>query len=128
MLSCLARSSSWARLPLRAARISSLAIQANNEWKSPTDLLKAVGRSSETKLEVENWKQLQNMTGLDMKKAGVGVKDRRYILWALEKSRQGESPSEFAHEPKPKKKVRGWGPRVQNGKVIKSRRRRMQRR
>jgi hypothetical protein len=31
----------------------------------------------------------------------------RYILWALEKFRQGEDPKEYAHAPKPKKTVRG---------------------
>ena len=62
-----------------------------------------------------------------MKEAGVGVKDRRYvrttsvnhllefksllnfsyILWSLEKFRQGHDPEDFAHPERPKKKIRG---------------------
>jgi len=57
-----------------------------------------------------------------MRQAGVGVKDRRYILWCLNKFRLGEDPSEFAHAERPKKKIRGWGPSVQFGKRIRSRR------
>ena len=33
---------------------------------------------------------------------------RRYILWCMEKYRQGFDIKDFAHEPKPKKKIRGW--------------------
>ena len=47
--------------------------------------------------------------------AGVPVKERKYILWALEKYRQGLEPSEFVRSVKKPKKVRGWGPRVQKG-------------
>ncbi|KAL9935971.1 hypothetical protein V8E36_005548 [Tilletia maclaganii] len=54
---------------------------------------------------------------------GVAVKDRRYILWALEKYRQGRDPVEFSIRAKPKKKIRGWGPRVQNGVRVRGRRR-----
>ena len=46
----------------------------------------------------------------------------RYILWCMEKFRNGLPVEEFAHELKPKKKIRGWGPAVQNGKRIRSRR------
>lgn len=49
--------------------------------------------------------------------------ERRYFLWALEKYRQGYAPTDFAHDIKPKKKVRGWGPRVQNGIRVRGRRR-----
>lgn len=47
----------------------------------------------------------------------------RYLLWALEKFRQGLDPKDYAIEPKPKKKVRGWGPRVQNGIRVSGRKR-----
>lgn len=40
---------------------------------------------------------------------------RRYFLWCLERFRQGQHPSEVAYDVKPKKKIRGWGARVQNG-------------
>ncbi|KIM89022.1 hypothetical protein PILCRDRAFT_49613, partial [Piloderma croceum F 1598] len=85
---------------------------------SPTDFLKAIGRSSETKVHIGDWAEFWNVSGLTMKAKGVGVQDRRYILWCMEKYRQGFKIREFAHEPKPKKKVRGWGPSVQNGKYV----------
>jgi len=127
MFSALAsRATLLVRVSWAACSYTSLATP-RGAYKSPADLLKSFGRSAETKLQVEDWKQLQNVTGLELRKSGMAIKDRRYILWALEKVRQGEDPSEFAHEPKTKKKVRGWGPRVQNGKLIKSRRKRMRR-
>jgi hypothetical protein len=64
----------------------------------------------------------------------------RYILWAMEHYRQGDHHSDYAHEAKPKKKIRGCGfsplaqvgrsgrtlnshgPAVQFGKRIRSRR------
>ncbi|KNZ73045.1 hypothetical protein J132_01430 [Termitomyces sp. J132] len=51
-----------------------------------------------------------------------GILYRRYILWCMEKYRSGLPIESFAHEPRPKKTVRGWGPSVQNGKRIRSRR------
>ncbi|KAF8526159.1 hypothetical protein JB92DRAFT_1190612 [Gautieria morchelliformis] len=92
--------------------------------QSPTDLLASFGRSCETKLKVESWDELWKMGGAGMRRAGVGVKDRRYILWSLEKFRQGHDPADFAHPERPKKKIRGWGPSVQFGKRIRSRRHR----
>ncbi|KAF8158267.1 hypothetical protein B0H34DRAFT_448189 [Crassisporium funariophilum] len=90
--------------------------------KSPEDFLKAIGRSSETKFSPENWEDLWKSNGLKLRKAGISVRDRRYILWCMEKYRLGYPIEEFAHEPPPKKTVRGWGPKVQNGKRIRSRR------
>ncbi|KAH9997897.1 hypothetical protein BJV77DRAFT_778598, partial [Russula vinacea] len=60
--------------------------------------------------------------GISLKKAGLAVRDRRYILWAMERYRQRDDPSDYAHEAKPKKKIRGHGPAVQFGKRIRSRR------
>ncbi|KAF7365041.1 Protein FYV4, mitochondrial [Mycena venus] len=94
---------------------------------TPDAFLKAIGRSSDTKLSVESWEDLWNQDGTKLKSAGVGVRDRRYILWCMEKYRSGLSPEEFAYEPKPKKTIRGWGPSVQNGKRIRSRRDRTKR-
>ncbi|KAH9950603.1 IGR protein motif-domain-containing protein [Amylocystis lapponica] len=91
---------------------------------TPEDFLKAIGRSSDTKLTVEKWEDLWKFDGHQLRKAGLDVRDRRYIMWSMEKYRQGESPSDFAHEPPPKKTIRGWGPSVQNGKRIRSRRHR----
>lgn len=89
---------------------------------NPRDFLKAIGRSSETKVQTEKWEDFWKTTGIDLKKAGLGVRDRRYILWCMEKYRLGQKIQDFAHEAKKKKTVRGWGPAVQNGKRIRSRR------
>ncbi|KAF8967061.1 hypothetical protein BDZ97DRAFT_1804971 [Flammula alnicola] len=90
--------------------------------RTAEDFLKSIGRSSETKLTASSWEELWKMDGRAMKKAGLGVRDRRYILWCMEKFRLGFPVREFAHEPPPKKTIRGWGPKVQNGKRIRSRR------
>ncbi|KAH9891669.1 IGR protein motif-domain-containing protein [Cubamyces lactineus] len=92
--------------------------------QTPEDFLKAIGRSAETKLTPESWEQLWHTDGPQLKKAGLAVKDRRYILWSMEKYRQGEDPADFAHPAKPAKKIRGRGPAVQNGKRLRSRRQR----
>ncbi|KIP10206.1 hypothetical protein PHLGIDRAFT_66140, partial [Phlebiopsis gigantea 11061_1 CR5-6] len=89
---------------------------------TPEAFLKAIGRSAETKVTAETWEDMWKLDGRSMKEAGVAVKDRRYILWCMEKFRLGMDPKEFAHPPKPRKKIRGWGPAVQNGKRIRSRR------
>ena len=34
----------------------------------------------------------------------------RYILWSMQKYRLGQAPEEFAHPPKPKRKIRGYAP------------------
>ncbi|KAI0300288.1 hypothetical protein BC826DRAFT_669221 [Russula brevipes] len=89
---------------------------------TPESFLRAIGRSSETKLSVDGWEALWKTNSLALKKAGLAVRDRRYILWAMERYRQGDDPSDYAHEVKPKKKIRGHGPAVQFGKRIRSRR------
>lgn len=63
----------------------------------------------------EDWDAMFALNSEKLKGAGVPVKDRKYILWSLEKYRQGERPADFAHDVKKPKKVRGWGPRVQKG-------------
>ncbi|EKM51904.1 uncharacterized protein PHACADRAFT_165232 [Phanerochaete carnosa HHB-10118-sp] len=89
---------------------------------SPEAFLKAIGRSAESKITAETWADLWKLDGPRLKAAGVDVRDRRYLLWCMEKFRQGWDPKDFAHEPKPKKKIRGWGPVIQFGKRIRSRR------
>lgn len=90
--------------------------------------LSAIGRSTEKKVKVEEWTDLWKLNGQNLKEQGVAVRDRRcaleiieilpvriqfrapafrYILWAMERFRQGESPLQYAHEMKPKKKIRG---------------------
>jgi hypothetical protein len=124
---------------------------------TPGDFLKAIGRSSETKISFDTWDDLWKTNSQALKKAGLATRDRRYvafaetiglmsdsldryILWAMEHYRQGDYPSDYAHETKPKKKIRGCassllaqvsrsgrtlnshGPAVQFGKRIRSRR------
>jgi IGR protein motif-containing protein len=91
---------------------------------TPESFLKAIGRNSEAKISFDTWDNLWKTNGQALKKAGLTVRDRRYvaftqytglmsdslhryILWAMEHYRQGDHPSDYAHEPKPKKKIRG---------------------
>ncbi|KAG1855825.1 hypothetical protein C8R48DRAFT_719412 [Suillus tomentosus] len=89
---------------------------------TPQDFLKAIGRSSETKISIDSWDAFWRTSGWDMKNAGLSIQDRRYILWCMEKFRQNKPIEGFAHEERPKKKIRGRGPAVQFGKRIRSRR------
>ncbi|KAF5338944.1 hypothetical protein D9611_008731 [Ephemerocybe angulata] len=90
--------------------------------KTSEEFLKAIGRDSETKVTPNSWTEFWGYDGQALRKAGLAVRDRRYILWCMEKYRQGLSPEEFAHPPRAKKTIRGWGPKVQNGKRIRSKR------
>ncbi|KAJ3733357.1 IGR protein motif-domain-containing protein [Lentinula guzmanii] len=96
----------------------------NETITTPNDFLKSIGRSMETKMTSapESWDDFWRTSGLDLRKAGLSVRDRRYTLWCMSKFRRGIAVGEFAHEPKPQKTVRGWGPSVQNGKRIRSKR------
>lgn len=46
---------------------------------TPQDFLKAIGRSSETKLTPESWEELFHTNGHQLRKAGLTVEDRRYV-------------------------------------------------
>ncbi|KAJ8586552.1 hypothetical protein M405DRAFT_795435 [Rhizopogon salebrosus TDB-379] len=96
--------------------------RASGKISTPQDFLKAIGRSSETKISIDSWDAFWRTSGSDMKSAGLGIQDRRYILWCMEKFRQNQPIEVFAHEPRSKKKIRGRGPAVQFGKRIRSRR------
>ncbi|KAI0725620.1 IGR protein motif-domain-containing protein [Fomitopsis betulina] len=96
---------------------------ATSPLSTPEAFLKAIGRKADTKVKAESWEDLWAMNRLRLKEAGVDTKDRRYILWCMAKFRQGLDPVQFAHPPKPRKKIRGHGPAVQNGKRIRSKRR-----
>ena len=91
---------------------------------TPAEFLKAIGRDAESKVNAESWDELWKLNGHELKKAGLAVRDRRcvafsrphntacqphcrYILWCMEKFRQGAVPSEYAHPAQPKKKIRG---------------------
>ncbi|KZP31442.1 hypothetical protein FIBSPDRAFT_925705 [Athelia psychrophila] len=90
----------------------------NDTIKTPSDFLKAIGRSSETKVKIEDWEEFWHASGLTFKAQGLAIRDRRYILWCMERYRQALDISTFAHPPKPPKKYRGWGARFQKGKRI----------
>ncbi|KAH0832075.1 hypothetical protein J3R83DRAFT_12983 [Lanmaoa asiatica] len=93
------------------------------EITTPQAFLSAIGRSAETKVSIDSWEAFWHTSGYDLKKAGVAVKDRRqvqgcglanghlmfyrYILWCMEKYRQNILVEDFAHGPRPKKKIRG---------------------
>ncbi|KAK7056939.1 hypothetical protein VNI00_002657 [Paramarasmius palmivorus] len=90
---------------------------------TPQDFLKAIGRSMDSKISQDSWEEFwRSATGNQLRAKGLSVRDRRYTLWCMEKFRQGVPIEEFAYEPRPKKTIRGWGPAVQNGKRIRSRR------
>jgi hypothetical protein len=120
------------------------------EIKSPADFMKAIAKprrgemTSITTLlgEDASWNTLNELNRNKLKKAGVTVQERRwdltpadlqmrklklflprYFLWAKEKFKQGEHPATFAIDIKPRKVVRGWGPRVQKGIRVRGRRR-----
>ncbi|THH30723.1 hypothetical protein EUX98_g3458 [Antrodiella citrinella] len=98
--------------------------QPRSSVDTPAAFLSAIGRKSETKLPTvpESWEELWKLDGQALKKAGLTVKDRKYIMWSMQKYREGADPAEFAHPPQARRKIRGRGPAVQNGKRIRSRR------
>ena len=49
---------------------------------TPESFLRAIGRSSETKLSVDGWEALWKTNSLALKKAGLAVRDRRYVALA----------------------------------------------
>ncbi|KAL5524451.1 hypothetical protein ACEPAF_9591 [Sanghuangporus sanghuang] len=96
--------------------------EAKTDDMTSESFLTSIGRDAVSKVKVASWDELWSLDGHALKEAGLTVRDRRYILWCMEKFRQGYEPKEVAHPPTPKKKIRGHGPAVQNGKRIRSRR------
>ncbi|KIS70995.1 mitochondrial 37S ribosomal protein mS41 [Mycosarcoma maydis] len=77
--------------------------------------------SSLTSAIGEQWSNIFTIRSNQLKAAGITTKDRRFFLWAREKFRQGANPDVFVIDAKPKKKVRGWGARVQTSERIRVR-------
>ena len=50
---------------------------------TPEDFLKAIGRSSETKISFDTWDNLWKTNGQALKKAGLATRDRRYVAFAV---------------------------------------------
>ena len=46
---------------------------------TPHEFLRAIGRSSETKLTIEKWEDFWKTSGQDLKKLGLAVRDRRHV-------------------------------------------------
>ncbi|SJX60990.1 uncharacterized protein SRS1_12210 [Sporisorium reilianum f. sp. reilianum] len=86
--------------------------RARRDLASNSSLTSAIG---------EEWSNIFTIRSDQLKEAGVTTKDRRFFLWAREKFRQGANPEAFVIDAKPKKKVRGWGARVQTAERIRVR-------
>ncbi|KAF9049537.1 hypothetical protein BDZ89DRAFT_1126500 [Hymenopellis radicata] len=94
---------------------------ARGDIASPADFLKSIGRDMDTKLTVDSWDELWQKSTKDLKAAGMGIRDRRCVYTLVYGEISHWPPVQsFAHPPPPKKKIRGWGPAVQNGKRIRS--------
>ncbi|BEI81100.1 hypothetical protein CcaverHIS002_0202600 [Cutaneotrichosporon cavernicola] len=106
-----------------AQAAAKLPLRAHSETPKPADLLTKIGRNAEKKLgeKVPDWKSLTELYfkgTKPMSDAGMTPRERRYVMWALERYSHGDAPSTFIRPPTPAKKFRGWGPRVQNGKRV----------
>ena len=49
-------------------------------FTDPTAFLTAIGRSSEKKVKADSWEDLWKLDGIALKKQGMSVQDRRYVL------------------------------------------------
>ncbi|KAH7106906.1 hypothetical protein BKA62DRAFT_605689, partial [Auriculariales sp. MPI-PUGE-AT-0066] len=77
--------------------------------KTPSAFLEAIGRNEHDKFKVEegvSWEQFFSYKSINLKIAGIAIKDRRYILWCMQQFRRGRQPDVFRHDLV-KKKVRG---------------------
>ncbi|WVQ74462.1 hypothetical protein IAR50_004063 [Cryptococcus sp. DSM 104548] len=117
---------SSSRLPLNSRLFSSSStllqkspLAGSAEIPTPAALLEKIGRNADKKLTpfAETWESLNEVWIRPKKMADVGLstKEKRYILWAFSRYSQGSSPSSFIRPPKPAKKFRGWGPKIQHG-------------
>jgi len=111
-------------------------------FDSPSSVLSASSRGLEQYSDkFESWESLFSKTSNELRDTvGMNIRETRYLLRILEKyrsvppaffllessvmelmsmrrreSRQGFNPDQVAVKEKPKKVIRGWGPRVQNG-------------
>lgn len=53
---------------------------APGKISTPQDFLKAIGRSSETKISIDSWDAFWRTSGWDMKNAGLSIQDRRSVV------------------------------------------------
>ncbi|KAI5481388.1 hypothetical protein MNV49_005010 [Pseudohyphozyma bogoriensis] len=79
---------------------------------TPAALLAASGRKlSQYESKLGDWNELFTKTSDNLKDLGMLPKERRYLLWVLERYRQGENIKEVALPPL-KKKIVQLGKRV----------------
>ncbi|KAL0247812.1 hypothetical protein I308_103890 [Cryptococcus tetragattii IND107] len=94
-------------------------LAASTETATPEELLTKIGRNADKKLTpfAESWDKLNEVwfKTKKMNDLGLATKEKRYILWAFSRYSQGSAPSTFIRPPKPPKKFRGWGPKIQHG-------------
>jgi IGR protein motif len=61
-------------------------IPVSHPIATPNDFLKAIGRSSHSKLSLDSWHAFWNTRGREMKKAGLSVRDRKCVLAAFRRA------------------------------------------
>jgi hypothetical protein len=59
----------------------SCSLSSPGDISTPESFLKAIGRGSETKISFDTWDDLWKTNGLALKKAGLAVRDRRYVAF-----------------------------------------------
>ncbi|KAG0145716.1 hypothetical protein CROQUDRAFT_45497 [Cronartium quercuum f. sp. fusiforme G11] len=81
----------------------------HHEIKSVEDFLDSLKRPTLKELtnKFSSWDEFFNSNGKSMKSKSINVKERRYLLWAMELFRHGLDPKEFAVKLKKKKTIRG---------------------
>ncbi|KAH9820271.1 hypothetical protein DFH28DRAFT_1052584 [Melampsora americana] len=72
----------------------------------------------ELKSKFQSWDEFFKSNRISLKSTSINPKERKYLLWSMERFRHGQDPKEFSIKLKKKKTIRGWGPRVQNGKRL----------
>ncbi|KAG6896599.1 hypothetical protein C0992_007167 [Termitomyces sp. T32_za158] len=77
------RAASWPVPPPRGSLTQALKTPKTDTITTPAKFLQAIGRSSETKLEVEQWDALWKLSGHDLRQKGLAVRDRRYVEFAF---------------------------------------------
>ncbi|ORY49743.1 hypothetical protein BCR35DRAFT_356139 [Leucosporidium creatinivorum] len=93
--------------------------QPRGQYTTPLSLLSSSKRGLEQyEHKLGTWDELFSKTSAQLAEAGMTVGEKRYLLWLLERYRRGHDPSLVAIPPTPKKKIRGWGPKVQFGKRV----------
>ncbi|KDE02691.1 hypothetical protein MVLG_06779 [Microbotryum lychnidis-dioicae p1A1 Lamole] len=128
--STVASASSWHTTPLASSSSQLRSLHApalaprripstRTPYTTPAAVLESASRNLKQHTDkFPTWEALFASTSHSLAELGLAVKERRYLLWVLEKYRAGFDIAEIAVPTKPKRKIRGWGPKVQNGKRV----------